>query len=409
MARATADPATAPPRPGSVARRWRRRLVAVAAVLAGLAAVFYLGGGWYFSQRLYTLGLSAAVKRADRPTYDVRVRAITAESLTMALPGELDETVPGTWGVQWPGGAGEVGRILGRAPGTVTRSFHRFDGTLPAPGGLIAMNDSVFPLNPLVGLGLAYRTVDYRGPLGSYPAWFVPGRGDVWAITVHGNDLSRLDCMKIVPDLHRAGLPVLMITYRNDRGAPPAPNGLMEYGLTEWQDLQAAVRYALAHGAHRVVLVGYSMGGGIVASFLERSPLARDVAGTILDAPMLDFSRTVDLGAAAQRLPLVGLPLPQSLTDTAKWIASWRYGVDWGGMNYLARVARLRALGTPILLFQGLQDTTVPWQTSAALARALPRQVTYLTFARAGHLQEWNLDPTRYDAAVTAFLARTVG
>ncbi|MHB1640653.1 MAG: alpha/beta hydrolase family protein, partial [Candidatus Dormibacteria bacterium] len=81
----------------------------------------------------------------------------------------------------------------------------------------------------------------------------------------------------------------------------------------------------------------------------------------------------------------------------------------WGGMNYLARVARLRALGTPILLFQGLQDTTVPWQTSAALARALPRQVTYLTFARAGHLQEWNLAPARYDAAVTAFLARTVG
>ncbi len=327
----------------------------------------------------------------------------------MALPGEPDETVPGTWGVQWPGGDGEVGRILGRAPGTVTRTFHLFDGILPAPGRLIAMNDSVFPRNPLVGLGLSYRTVDYRGPLGSYPAWLVPGRRDVWAITVHGNDLSRLDCMKVVPALHSAGLPVMMITYRNDPGAPPAPNGLMEYGLTEWQDLQAAVRYALAHGAHRVVLVGYSMGGGIVASFLERSPLARDVAGAILDAPMLDFSRTVDLGASEQRLPLVGLPLPQSLTDVAKWMATLRYGVDWGGMDYLAGVARLRTLGTPILLFQGLKDGTVPPQTSAALARALPRQVTYLTFAGADHLQEWNLDPARYDAAVAAFLARTVG
>ena len=374
-----------------------------------LTAVFYLGGGWYFSGRLYELGLSAAAKRADRPTYDIRVRAITPDSLTMALPGEPDEAVPGTWGVQWPGGDGEVGRILGRTRGTVTRFFHRFDGTSPGPGRLITMNDSVFPRNPQVGLGLAYRTVDYHGPLGSYPAWFVPGRSDVWAITVHGNDLTRLDCMKIVPTLHRAGLPVLMITYRNDAGAPPAPNGLMEYGLTEWQDLQAAVQYALAHGAHRVVLVGYSMGGGIVASFLERSPLARDSAGAILDAPMLDFSRTVDLGASAQRLPLVGLPLPQSLTDVAKWITGLRYGVDWSGMDYLTGVARLRALGTPILLFQGLKDVTVPPQTSAALARALPHQVTYLTFAHAGHLQEWNLDPARYDAAVTAFLARTVG
>jgi alpha-beta hydrolase superfamily lysophospholipase len=60
------------------------------------------------------------------------------------------------------------------------------------------------------------------------------------------------------------------------------------------------------------------MGGAIVASFLERSPLGARVAGVVLDSPMTDLSRAVDHGASRQTLPLVGLPLPQSLTDVSR-------------------------------------------------------------------------------------------
>jgi len=70
-----------------------------------------------------------------------------------------------------------------------------------------------------------------------------------------------------------------MISYRNDAGAPQDPSGMLRYGLTEWQDLAATVRYAIGHGARQLLLVGYSMGGAIVASFLERSPLGARVAG----------------------------------------------------------------------------------------------------------------------------------
>jgi alpha-beta hydrolase superfamily lysophospholipase len=256
-----------------------------------------------------------------------------------------------------------------------------------------------------VGLGVPFHDVFYRGPLGSYPAWFVPGSRDTWAILVHGNSMDRLDTIKIVPALHRLGLPVLMISYRNDAAAPQDPSGMLRYGLTEWQDLAAAVQYALAHGARRVVLVGYSMGGGIVASFLEGSPLAARVAGAILDSPMLDFSRAVDHGASRQRLPLVGLPLPQSLTDVAKWIASWRYGVDWRSLDYLRGAAKLHA---PILLFQGTTDQTVPPATSDELARTA-RDVTYVRVRGADHLDSWNLDPARYDGAVQTFVGRVLG
>ena len=51
------------------------------------------------------------------------------------------------------------------------------------------------------------------------------------------------------------------------------------------------------------MLVGYSMGGGIVANFLIRSPFADRVVGAILDSPMLDFRATIDLGAERRGLP----------------------------------------------------------------------------------------------------------
>src|SRR5512133_2547882 len=172
--------------------------------------------------------------------------------------------------------------------------------------------------------------------------------------------------------------------------------------LTEWQDLAAAAQYALGHGARRLLLVGYSMGGAIVISFLERSPLAGRVAGVVLDSPMSDFGRAVDHGASRQTLPLVGLPLPQSLTDVAKWVASWRYGVDWPSLDYLRGAAKLQP---PILLFQGTTDQTVPAATSDELAR-LAHDVTYVRVAGADHLDSWNLTPARYNRAVQAFVRR---
>lgn len=387
-------------------RRWRRwPIVALASVVA-LAAVFYLGGGWYFSGRLYQRGLSGAAKRAAKPTYNLSVTAVTAGTLTLRVPADPGQLLtPGVWGVQWPTGYGQVTRIVARGSGTVTRDFRQVTGAPLAAGTRVALDNKAFPDNPRVGLGIPLRDVAYRGPLGSYPAWFVPGQRQTWAILVHGNSMDRLDTIKIVPALHRLGLPVLVISYRNDAGAPEDPSGMLRYGQTEWQDLAAAVGYALSHGARRVVLVGYSMGGGIAANFLERSPLAARVSGVILDSPMMDFSQTVDLGAAKQQLPLVGLPLPQSLTDVAKWLAGWRYGVDWTSLDYLEGAAKIHA---PILLFQGTADATVPAATSDELARIAPA-VTYVRVRGADHLDSWNLDPARYDQAVQAFVGSVLG
>ena len=387
-------------------RRRRRWPIVGLAVLLVLAAVFYLGGGWYFSGRLYQLGLSGAAKRAATPTYHLSVAAVAPGTVTLGVPADPDQLLtPGVWGLQWPTGYGQVSTILARGQGTVTRAFHQLTGRPLAAGAGVALDNKAFPQNPRVGLGLPFQGVTYRGPLGSYPAWLVPGARDTWAILVHGNAMDRLDTIKVVPALHRLGLPVLMISYRNDAGAPPDPSGMLRYGLTEWQDLAAAAQYALGHGARRLLLVGYSMGGAIVISFLGRSPLAGRVVGVVLDSPMTDFGRAVDHGASRESLPLVGLPLPQSLTDVAKWVASWRYGVDWPSLDYLRGAAKLQP---PILLFQGTTDQTVPAATSDELAR-LAHDVTYVRVAGADHLDSWNLNPARYNRAVQAFVEPILG
>jgi uncharacterized protein len=387
-------------------RRHRRWPILALASIVVLAAVFYLGGGWYFSGQLHRQALSGAAKRAAKPAYKLSVTAVTPATVTLRVPPDPGQLLtPGVWGIRWPTGYGRVTRIVARGDDTVTRAFRHLTGAPLAVGTKVALDNKAFPSNPRVALGIPVHDVSYRGPLGSYPAWFVPGPRDTWAILLHGNSLDRLDTIKIVPALHRHGLPVLMISYRNDAAAPEDPSGMLRYGQTEWQDLAGAVQYALGHGARRVVLVGYSMGGGIAASFLERSPLAARVSGVVLDSPMLDFSRAVDLGASRERLPLAGFPLPQSLTDMAKWIAGYRYGVDWTSLDYLDGAAKLQA---PVLLFQGTADKMVPPATSDELAR-IAHDVTYVRVGGAGHLDSWNLDPARYDRAVQAFVGRVLG
>lgn len=375
---------------------------------ATLALLSYGLGGWYFSGELYRLGLSAEWQRAQQPNYDVSVVSVGPGVLEMSSrsPGSLIFR-PGQWGITWQGGWARL-TSLDRVDGSTARwSYSVLSGSLKA-GTLVATTVDVFGPTP-AALGLSYESVTFRGPLGRYPAWIVPAApgstaGSTWAITVNGKSLSRLDCMKIVPVLHRQGMTVMMATYRNDVGAPASPDGQVGYGSTEWTDLQAAVRYARSRGAERVVLVGYSMGGAIVMSFLDHSPLARTVSFVILDSPVLDFSSTVDFGARRQRLPLVGTHLPQSLTDVAKWDASLRYGIDWASMDYLSQEPPV-----PVLLFQGTADRTVPPYTSTDLARLYPGRVTYVVTPGAGHLQSWNLHPSRYDRHVARFSALHLG
>ena len=375
-----------------------------------MVALFYGGGGYHYSSVIDERTLDAAAIRANTAELDpnVEVTGIDADAASPVvitlrpLVDDLGIELEGLQGLRWANGYGRLDPLVGSTleGDPVERTFTLVAGTFPLPGTLAELDVRAYPTTPTdSGLGIQALTVP--GPLGNYPAWLGPADGGTWAIVVHGNSLSPADGLRMVPILTQAGFPTLIATYRNDPGAPEDPSGKLRYGLTEWQDLEAMVTYALEQGSDGVVLDGYSMGGGIVMAFLQRSEIASEVRAVILDAPMLDFSATVDDNASRETLPVGGLPLPSSLTAVAKLIADLRFDVDWPSLDYLADTSRYHV---PFLVFHGTGDTIVPIATSRRFARLLPQQVELVECERAEHIGCWNLGPDGYAATVQQFL-----
>ena len=227
------------------------------------------------------------------------------------------------------------------------------------------------------------------------------GPARTFIIAVHGQNGTRKDVLRVIDIVHRMGFPALAVTYRNDLGAARDPSGYLRYGQTEWSDIEAAVRWSLAQGARSVVLVGQSMGGGVVAAFLERSSLAPKVARVVLDAPMLDLHAAVDYQADRHLIPIIGR-LPASLIWMAERIASARFGVDWSAAGYLDETTWLKV---PALVTHGDDDLRVPISISIRLNELKPSLVTFEVFPGAGHLESWNTDRSRYTSLVESFLA----
>jgi len=166
-----------------------------------------------------------------------------------------------------------------------------------------------------------------------------------------------------MPALHSLGLPVLAVTYRNDAGAPASPDGLYHLGDTEWRDVEAAMRYALANGARDVLLYGWSMGGAIVGQVLARSALAGDVRGVVLDAPVVSWTKTLELQSRNRGVPTQLVPIAEVASDL-------RVGLDFDRFDLVDHPPARRP---PTLLFHGTVDGTVPAQPSRDLATAAAR------------------------------------
>ncbi len=366
------------------ARLWLSRGIALTVMLL---IVVVIGSTWFYASRIESALLSL---ESPEPAPDLVVVDVGARSVTLPL---TDATAAaGTWGLRYEGGHAAMGDVLSVGDGTVERELKTATGPLAA--GTAVSIGPVFGDDP-GDVGLAYDDVLLEGPLGDYPAWVIDGTGTTWAIVVHDRGADRTEALRILPTLAAARLPTMVITYRNDAGAPPGGGGHFGMGRNEWTDLEAAVDYAVSEGATGLVLIGSGGGGSIVDVFMAHSRQAGRVAGIVLDAPLLDPAGRVDDMAAGDKVP--GFVVAWS-----KAVATLRFGIDWGDLDQLARAS---ATSVPTLILHGDADAEYPVAASRAFAAAAPYFVTLVEVAGAGHGEAWNVDPAGYEAAVAGFLS----
>ncbi len=276
----------------------KKHTAVLLSVLIVLIAVL-LGGGWYFSNLVRDTALQP--KRVDlRP--QLEVVALREDRITLGVTGELqndDWRQDGIWGLRWDQGYAQVGEIVDINGQEVVREFVPLMGKLSI-GDRVGRYIFAFPDDPEKAFGLPTRKLSYSSGLGQFPAWLIEGSSNTWLIVVHGKkDAPPREALRsypVLPTVAEFGIPALIISYRNDEGAPASPDGFHRYGQTEWQDLLGAVQYATEQGAERLILMGYSMGGAMILNFLYQSPLADKVVGIILDAPMLTLGPPLSLG-----------------------------------------------------------------------------------------------------------------
>jgi alpha-beta hydrolase superfamily lysophospholipase len=340
-----------------------------------------------------------------RRAEDVQVLAWDDDSIT--LSATLDSMTPGRYSFWFRRDTGHarVGEILEYSARTVTRQLLGVDlGSLA--GATRGRFSGWFYLGP-ADLELPYDDVEIETELGPAPAWYLPAgkRSNRWMIGVHGRAVRRQETLRSVPVFHDAGYNSLLISYRNDGDAPRTADNRYALGDTEWRDVEAAIRYAVDHGAKSIVLMGWSMGGATVLQAVTRSPLESYVTGIVLESPVVDWVTALHYQGVANRLPkVVQWGVIRLLTRRwARVLTGQGAPID---LERLDIVTRSKELHTPILLLHSEHDGYIPATASRALAVARPDIVTFEEFETARHTKLWNYDGKRWNAAITRWLAK---
>lgn len=373
----------------------------VARVLSRLASAVASAGGVFGG----LLGLPLARRVVlPRTAPTVRVHSMSEHRVTLAADAKTThEGEFGLW-LDATGAHARIGRVLSLADGTVEREVVKLSGDV---GGVTEGRWSGHVFAGPADIDPGYRDVAIPVDGGTAPAWLfgpaAPGNG-VWSIHIHGIRTTRVTALRTVPAALAAGHTALVPSFRGDGDGPPTKRGISTLGQTEWRDVEAALAYAVDHGATSIVLFGWSMGATIALLLAERSAYRHLITRLLLVAPATDWRGLIRNGVARAKLPaiaarftenalrsravsrLVGLPEPVDLD-----------ALDWG---FRQRVH------IPCLVIHSAGDTEVPFDLTRRFQYANPRNVDIVEFPLAAHAWEYNRDAARFDRVVTEWLSR---
>jgi hypothetical protein len=327
----------------------------------------------------------------DRP---YRAEVFATPPGRIVLPPFDEFSREGIWGFETEDGYTQLTSIDRDGEAEMIWNTTAYGDAIP-PGEMGRVDVDAFPGDPLVAHGLGFQDERAPGDLGPHPVWFIDGRRSTWVVIAHGRGTDRLSqSLRIIPRLVEEGFPVLVVTYRDDVGAPASETGLRTWGLTEWRDLDAALLFAEREGARDYILYGYDLGAEVVSMLLHESERVGAVRGVIFDSPVLDFEAFVDHNTGW---------IPGPIGALGKQFARIRFGTEWAELDQLERSDQF---DVPILAIHGAADEAVPIEIIEQFAASGRNAVELLRIERAAHGDAWNVATDRYEEAVVNFVQR---
>ncbi|MGM7665764.1 alpha/beta hydrolase family protein [Microbacterium sp. A93] len=331
---------------------------------------------------------------------DTEILAVDTGAQTIELTRTPDTELPGRYGLFTTGTTGYVklGAVLSADKKRVRRKLL----TQVETGAKLdrAASFSGWYYSTPSELHLPWESLLIGSPAGPCPAWLFPAESTTWVIQVHGRGGARSECLRAVPVFHGMGLPNLVVSYRNDGEAPRVRGGSYALGASEWRDVDAAIGYALRHGATRVLLMGWSMGGAIALQTAVSSAHREKIAGLILESPVVDWRTVLRFQARESgiRAPFPALAMNALSSPLTARLSGSGETIPFDKLDMVARADELTA---PILVLHSDDDGFVPADASHALAEARPDLVTMPRFTVARHTKLWNYDQMSWTGAIT--------
>ncbi|QOC25555.1 alpha/beta fold hydrolase [Microbacterium hominis] len=340
---------------------------------------------------------------------DTRIVDIDVPAQTITLARTADTVLPGRYGLFTTGSADylKVGSVLSSDETTVKRKL------LTQVSG----QSTLAPAAAFSGwyyqrpeeLHLPFTTEHVHAAIGPCPAWLFPAEptrdldDETWVIQIHGRGTTRAECLRAVPVFHALGITSLVVSYRNDGDAPRSRAGAYALGATEWRDVDAAVGWALRHGARRVLLMGWSMGGAIALQTSLGSAHREQISGVILDSPVVDWRTVLAYQAKALHVPspVTGLAIGALRSDWTAPATGADGAIPFDRLDIVARAGELRH---PVLILHSDDDGFVPSSASHRLTAARPDLVDLQVFRTARHTKLWNYDQQRWTDAIGDWL-----
>lgn len=252
----------------------------------------------------------------------------------------------------------------------------------------------------------AFREVAVPVPGGTAPAWLIDpadrAGSATWAVHIHGWGVGRAAALPSVRAVAPLGITSLVVSFRGDGEGPVSLRDSCTLGMREWEDVDAAVGYAIRAGAERIVLVGWSLGGAIALQLTERSAHRAAIDRLVLLGPVTDWRPVIRRRARRLRLPgwMGGLAIRALSRRSTSARAGLAAPIDFDRLDW----SRPGRLAIPALVIHSPGDRTVPLSSSVLFAMANPRLVRLVECATAERCDEDDDDSSAFDRAIAEFL-----